>query len=276
MRLIDKLLDQLSEHNKEHHAEVSDIIKAILRALKWNSPLMIKLFSHDNVEDFLYTTLDKKNPSALQYGCDIFNNMLKALNVADIEGHTTHDPYGPLDQLPVVVKIILSKMPDFRQYLDKSPEKSYRAQNSQQITPFGWRRYNILNLINSLLNLKYAAVISELSKANIFPMIVDLLFKFEHNSFCHSLVFKLASSMLDQFDPDVVEDFLQKTDLPKKILEAEKKFKSGSKITIRKEYMPFLYKLAIQVSQLFENITDFKKIHQRQRIRMGYPRDYFS
>jgi len=185
--------------------------------------------------------------------------MLKALNVADIEGHTTHDPYGPLDQLPVVVKILLSKMPEIRQYLDKSPEKRYRAQNSQQITAFGWHRYNILNLINSLLNLKYSAVISELSKSNIFPMIIDLLFKFEHSSFCHSLVFKLASSMLDLFDPDAVEDFIQKTDLPKKILEAEKKFKSGSNITTRKEYMPFLYKLAEQVSQLFENITDFKK-----------------
>jgi len=118
---------------------------------------------------------------------------------------------------------------------------------------------NIINLIHSLLNLKYSAVISELEKSSIFPIIVDILFKYEHNSFCHNIVYKIITTMLGLFDTDIVEDFIGKTDLPKRILEAEKIYKTQSKITTRKEYMPFLYKLFEQLSELLDNITDFKK-----------------
>jgi hypothetical protein len=187
--------------------------------------------------------------------------MLKALNVADSEGHTKHNPNGSLDQLPVVVKILISKIPTFCLYLRKLPaERQYVAQNKQRIEAFGWHRYNILNLIHSLLALKYSAVTSELIKTNVFPIIVDLLFKFEHNSFCHNLVFRIAISMLEQFDAEIVEEFIRKTDLPVKILDAERTFKSGSaKITRRKEYMPMLYKIAEQLARLMDRFSYFKK-----------------
>jgi len=132
-------------------------------------------------------------------------------------------------------------------------EKRYLSQNSQNIEAFGWHRFNILTLINSMLTLQYPAINGALIKTDIFPTALDLLFKFEHNSFCHSLVEKICMSMLGQADTDLVESFIKKTNLHIRILDAEKKFKTEGhgKITARKEYMPVLYHLADKINLIF-------------------------
>jgi len=137
--------------------------------------------------------------------------MIRALSFADIEGLTKHDPYGDLDQLPVVIQLLVQNVPKFMECL-KNPveQKQYPSQNSTKIDAFGWQRFNILTLINSLLNLKYTAVNKALDKVDIFTVIVDLLFTFEHNSFCHGLVEKISMAMLGQFDTDLIESFIKK------------------------------------------------------------------
>eukprot|EP01123_Difflugia_compressa_P007854 TRINITY_DN2199_c0_g1_i1.p1 TRINITY_DN2199_c0_g1~~TRINITY_DN2199_c0_g1_i1.p1 ORF type:complete len:315 (+),score=63.07 TRINITY_DN2199_c0_g1_i1:40-945(+) len=127
----------------------------------------------------------------------------------------------------------------------------------RSIAAFGWIRYNILSLINSLLTLKYTAVNIALDKTDIFPIAIDLMFEYEHNSFCHQIVEKISIAMLEQFDTDLVESFLKKTNLPIRILDAEKKFRNEEKSAInkRKEYMPILYNLADKIDFQMENFT---------------------
>jgi len=106
-----------------------------------------------------------------------------------------------------------------------------------------------------MLTLQYTAVNGALNKTEIFPTIIDLLFKFEYNSFCHSLVDKICMSMLGQPDTELTETFIKKTNLQIRILDAEKKLKidGRGKITARKEYIPFLYRLADRMNLIFEN-----------------------
>jgi len=147
--------------------------------------------------------------------------------------------------------------------------KSYLSPNCQKIDAFGWYRLNILALINSMLTLQYPAVNSALNKTDIFPTVIDLMFKFEHNSFCHTLVDKICMSMLGQAKTDEVESFIKKTNLHIRILDTEKKFKieDCGKITARKEYMPILYHLAEKINLIFEDnprMRSYIKIRERE------------
>jgi len=56
--------------------------------------------------------------------------------------------------------------------------------------------------------------------------------------------------MLGQANTDEVESFIKKTNLHIRILDTEKKFKveDSGKITVRKEYMPVLYRLAEKIN----------------------------
>uniref|UniRef100_A0A6B2L0Q9 Serine/threonine-protein phosphatase 4 regulatory subunit 3-like central domain-containing protein n=1 Tax=Arcella intermedia TaxID=1963864 RepID=A0A6B2L0Q9_9EUKA len=253
MRILDRLLDQFGEKNRENHSEVAEIVKVMVLALRWNSPLMEKLFSHENIEDFLYIMSDARNPTAFQYGCEVFISMLRALNIADIEKNTTHDPYGPLEQLPPVITILMASIPKFVEELEKDDRKTHHSVCNETIEVFGWHRYNVLNLIYSLISLKYSAINQELDKSNIFSVIIDQMFRFAHNSFCHTLVEKIAMSMLSLFETELIESFLRKTNLATRILDTEKLYQKDK--TKRKEYMPNIYNLAERIDRMIQNYS---------------------
>jgi len=66
--------------------------------------------------------------------------------------------------------------------------------------------------------------------------------------------------MLEQYDAELLESFINQTNLPIRILDAEKKFKQESQsiITTRKEYMHVLYKLSEKINSIMGTLSFMK------------------
>eukprot|EP01125_Pyxidicula_operculata_P007905 TRINITY_DN266_c0_g1_i3.p1 TRINITY_DN266_c0_g1~~TRINITY_DN266_c0_g1_i3.p1 ORF type:complete len:1499 (+),score=691.82 TRINITY_DN266_c0_g1_i3:55-4497(+) len=255
-KLVDKILNILYS-DKSRHSEIVDLVGNILSSMKWDDPLLQEFFSEQIIEDFLDLMM---NGDGMQAGCDIFNTLLRILAEADVECKTTHNAYGPVDQLPTIVQEIIKNLPALSQAV-KGNNSIRLSSSGININVFGSCRLSVITLINSLLNLKYQEVMNEmLKKSDIFSVVVNMLFKFTSNSFCHSMVGKICLQMLEQIDTELVEEFLKKTNLATKILKSVEERDQMKFMPGKDENIAYLYLLLDKIVSLMSDFGFLRSV----------------
>jgi len=163
------------------------------------------------------------------------------------------DPLGPLDQLPVPVQVLMEHLEKFIGFLDH-PLSALKVtdQSNQTYEAFGFDRIVILETIDILLDLNYMAVNKMLLNSNLFPVGLELIFRFPVNNFCHRSIETIFVKFLENSGPDSQLAFLEKTKLPHKLLEAEK---STEKPPL---YKPYLHRMIYSTGEISEKSPALK------------------
>uniref|UniRef100_A0A6B2L125 Serine/threonine-protein phosphatase 4 regulatory subunit 3-like central domain-containing protein n=1 Tax=Arcella intermedia TaxID=1963864 RepID=A0A6B2L125_9EUKA len=272
---VEKLIEKLDKKFIDIHSDVCQAILDIIGAATWGGPVMIRFVSLDVSRLIFKIIMDPANPTSFKYGLKIFNKLLRGLSVAQEDNQdsdedeekpklTKPDPLGPLEQLPPPIQVFAEHLEKFCNLL-RTPLSTNNISDQSRCSyqAFGFDRLVILELIDALLDLNYMAVNKLILKSDVFPVGLKLMFEFPHNNFCHRALETIFVKFLENSGQEAQLTFLEKTDLPKKLVATDKLFGAGTVPTQDGKpllYRPYLHRIVYSIGEIAERATHLKDI----------------
>jgi len=269
---VEKIIGKLSVKYVEIHSDVAQSIVDIMGASPIGTPLMTRFLSEGVSRLLFKIIMDKENPRSFKYGMKVFNKILRGLSTAQEENpdseedeekarYVKPDPLGPLEQLPAPVQVFVEEFPKFIEFLNHplSP-LTITDQSNHSFEAFRFDRIVILEMIDIILDLNYMVVNKILLNSDLFPIGMELVFRFPYNNFCHRSIETIFVKFMENSGPDSQLTFLEKTKLAHKLLEAEKTVSSKTPPTTGKAplYRPYLHRMIYSIGEISEKSPTLK------------------
>lgn len=240
---IKQMINKLSIEHTYLHVDLPLAISEILMRTTTGSPIYQEIMSLENITLLFDLTLQPTNPSGFRYGMNMVNQILRlvAIEQAEAEADAILPTSTPLENLSPIIQISLKNIDKFYELL-KNPLGSFKITNQtgDSIDAFTVYRLVILQCLDALVHLNFEVIILEILKhEDLFICLLNLLFEFPTNNFCHKFVERIFIIVLSCLNNQPLIDFLDKLDLIKITMtkEAERK---GSEL-----YHPYIQNLAV-------------------------------
>eukprot|EP01127_Copromyxa_protea_P008499 TRINITY_DN1946_c2_g1_i1.p1 TRINITY_DN1946_c2_g1~~TRINITY_DN1946_c2_g1_i1.p1 ORF type:complete len:759 (+),score=215.69 TRINITY_DN1946_c2_g1_i1:256-2277(+) len=220
---IEKLLDTFTGSMFETHSNTADLLMEVIDSSTWESPLMQRLSSQQSCTRMFDYLFEAGNVSGSRYVPRVYNHLLAAYTRYIQEKPEKRLPLDtPLERLPPVIKEPTTAMADIILYLKTAPdEKLMMDRNRRQHRSFGFCRYGLLDMIDLVVSSEYYVVVDTLLYVNFFAVAMDLLFSFEHSTFCHRLVYAIFHFCLTTQPADIIMKVLTSSNIPMEVISLE-------------------------------------------------------
>jgi len=170
---------------------------------------------------------EEGNLSALQHGIPVVTKIIECLIRADKENASLHKPSDSLEDLPTLLRVILESVdPLITKFFSKEESKKFKSSAGRNLSIFGFIRLHLMRLIYTVFTLNYTHVTEYIIQKRWHILAGCAMFIYDHNSFCNYYAEKITDMVLNMSE-DIVIEFLKKTEIVPKIVDADEKYRKS-------------------------------------------------
>lgn len=229
-----------------------------------SSPLIAQLESCEMINKLFSYMSEGVNSSMLQ-GLTVIIELLRR----HVQEH--HDDSTTLEELPEMLKIIVSQLEKFNQYLTTEDEsggsKFALPLPIGEIVPLGFHKLKIIEFFAALIITGYQCIDQEIIKHNLLHSCLKLFFHYPWNNFLHGVVLQIVQTVLEGENEELKLSLLKDAKLVDFICSAAKanEEECAKPKGVRRGYMGHITAMStaiIQASTISLQLQNYLDEHQ--------------